>query len=421
MTRKDPSEALDELETRFPESRFELIHDRDNWWKFVVFTSREIRSYRRYLLNESQSGFYRDRWRRNIPYGLGSLIEILPFSDALISTRCFGAILEKVEDGVPADPRLVGFLMEFGADALVASPINMHPRSIELEFFKAAKFLKIPTIVPVLTWDSLTTKGLYHFEPEKLLVWNEAHKEEALEHHEIAEENIKIIGSTTFDRWFEGRKPSMERGDFFEKYRLHDDKPVILYLGSSNMTAENELWLIKEIREALNNSRDEILQNAQLVVKPHPKNIDITESFRAPKICNLSKESRLPSTEADFQSFYDILYYCDLVVGISTSGMIDAIIANRPVISMIVPRYELTQSKALHFRHLIENEVIEEAHDSGELLHEIKAILGGADAKSGKRRDFVENAIRPRGFEKLAGEFAADEIENLCAHNDFRN
>lgn len=70
--------------------------------------------------------------------------------------------------------------------------------SEEVEYVKAANAIKIPTVVHVLSWDNLTTKGLCHIIPNLTLVWNEIQSQEAITIHEVPDDKILITGSLFF-------------------------------------------------------------------------------------------------------------------------------------------------------------------------------------------------------------------------------
>ena len=45
---------------------------------------------------------------------------------------------------------------------------------------KSAKAIGVPVVFPVFSWDNLSTKGLIHVQPDRVLVWNEHQKREAV-------------------------------------------------------------------------------------------------------------------------------------------------------------------------------------------------------------------------------------------------
>ena len=83
-------------------------------------------------------------------------------------------------------------------DVVVASPY-IFSLSREVEYVKAARSLGIPTVVVVLSWDNLTSKGTFHVLPDLTLVWNSALAEEAASLHDVPKEKLVVTGAPVFD------------------------------------------------------------------------------------------------------------------------------------------------------------------------------------------------------------------------------
>lgn len=226
--------ALDIVEAfkkEFPRFEYGWALQRNDWWKRILFPAREIRSYRRYLLVRGQSEYYKERWMKYIPYKLKLLICWFPFLDALIRTRAVGALLAWIEQAAPGDAWIKQFLQAEKPDGVVASPVNARHSSADLEYIKAAKALGILTAAQVISWDNLTTKGIFHIMPDLLLVWNKTQVREAEEHHGMPESRIRITGAPVFDEWFVPRRPSKTREAFCAEWKLDPNQPILLYLG----------------------------------------------------------------------------------------------------------------------------------------------------------------------------------------------
>jgi hypothetical protein len=314
------------------------------------------------------------------------------------------------------DEWVVKDLISRKPDVVVATPVN-HRFSGELEYVKAAKSMGIPTVIINQSWDNLTTKGLYHVVPDLLLVWNEAQKKEAVEIHGIPEENIVITGAPFFDKWFHHRQCE-DRKEFCDKVGLNHKKPFVLYLGSSSKIAEDETWLIKDIHDGL--------EGVGLLVRPHPANtkhysklidgfvpypsngsLKIKDDFVVYPI-----DGELPEDEGSQQDFYNALKQCVCVIGINTSGMIDAVINGKPCIAFMSNKYRLTQRETAHFQQMIETAYV--AFTPEKVAYHIARLIGGEDDRWSVRKKFVKQFIRPRGLDRKAGEIAAQEVERIA-------
>ncbi len=162
---------------------------------------------------------------------------------------------------------------------VVAGPANL-PYSDETEYLKAAKAMGIPTVVPVLSWDNLTTKGLFHVPPDLLLVWNQAHYSEARCIHGMPAERLVITGSPFFDKWFAERGAS-DRHAFCTKMGLNPRKPFLVYLGSSSNISQDETWLVRALADSLARDGRPDVRDLAILIRPHPANWQIYQPLAA--------------------------------------------------------------------------------------------------------------------------------------------
>ena len=381
---------------------FAWARPRTGRWKRILFASREILSYRRYLLVKDQSSFYAERWLKYVSPKLRFASKHFLGLRSLIKTNFVGQLLRRIEYRTAPDSMIAKDIIERAPDVVVCSPVNFRQSSADLEYLKAAKMLGIPTAVPVISWDNLTTKGIFHVTPDVLLVWNTEQQEEAWAHHGISKEHTAIIGAPFFDKWFEVAAPKRTK-----------DGSYIVYLGSSDNIAEDETWLIEKLRRALDASENPELRQTHIIVRPHPAHFRIYEKFAMSGVSVIPKNGQMPKTDEALQDFYETLFYSIATVGINTSAMIDAIIAGKPVISVIEEKYKKTQMQARHYQHLLSSNAMELTHSSEEFLNILSRLLRGDDRTKDARKKFVEHFVRPCGIDKSAGDMTVSEIEKL--------
>ena len=188
-----PDVSLGEFLKKNPEVRFKWAPRRADGWRKFVFPMRELSSYANYLSRKDQSRFYLDRWEKYLTPILRGLVKV-PLAKFLLKTRFLKVAFELVEKLIPACSEIKKVIANENPDVLLASPVNMR-FSEEVEFVKAANDMGIPTVVHVLSWDNLTTKGLIHAKPSLLLVWNQTHYDESKNVHGFNEDNLAITGS----------------------------------------------------------------------------------------------------------------------------------------------------------------------------------------------------------------------------------
>lgn len=388
---------------------------RESIGRKVLFQTRELLSYRRYLVrgDNRQSRYFKERYKGY----LGPKVQMLISTSlgAWLLKRNFCAhVLRFFEYVISPAQKIVEDIQHYAPDVVIASPVNMRFASADLEYLKAAVYLGIPTAVPVISWDNLTTKGIFHIIPDILLVWNDVQQEEALVYQDIPKSRIRIMGAPVFDVWFSHLSLSVSRDDFCYAHGLRSQDPIVLYLGSSAHMAKDETWLVETLRHALDNSDDSRVRSTQIIVRPHPANSRIYERLKIKDIIVLPKEGTLPHSSATLQFFYDTLFFSVCAIdGANTSGIIDSLIAGKSGVVLLTEQYRATQSETIHFSQLITADVLEQAHGAQDFPAILKNLLDGKDSRKEKREVFVAAYIRPRGLDRTAGDAGAEEIDNL--------
>jgi hypothetical protein len=382
---------------------------RSDRWRRVVLVARALRSYGSYLRDLEQSDFYRERWERRIDEDLQGPVRSLlkrllrsRFARRVLATDAVFRGLGALERRVPPAKEITGELLDERPDVVVASPANLKD-SVEIEYVKAALELGIPSVVPVLSWDNLTTKGLIHVVPDLTLAWNHTQRDEAIRIHGIPPEQVAVTGSPFFDPWFEPSAKHEPRDAFCRRVGLDPQEPFAVYLGSSKNIASDETWLVSALAREL--------RSMQLLARPHPANAEAYASLDEPNVVVWPKAGRLPDSDSARQDFRATLEHAVAAVGINTSGMIDAVVADRPCIALMVPEYDATQRHALHFKYLLQAGTVELAESAASCAELLLAVMGGADSTRDARRRFVESFVRPGGRDVPAGLLAARAIE----------
>jgi hypothetical protein len=401
--------VIQESMERFPNlSRGKLVR-RSDVWRTTIYASRELRSFSSYLNRPQQSAYYSDRWENYIAGFLKPIVRRSKIARNLLASRFGQSVLQGFEGLVPPDKKIIQLIQEYHPDVIVASPANMR-FSEELDYIKAGKALHIPTVISVLSWDNLTTKGIFQVIPDILLTWNQGQSDEAIQIHRVPPEKIVITGSPFFDKWIDGDRLLLDRASFFQKVGLNPDQPYILYLGSSKNIAEDETWQVKELFDCIRAHPSPEVQKLQILVRPHPSNVEICSAIEEEGMQVWPKGRKMIGTEEFWQDFYNSLKYCTGTVGINTTGMIDAVINDRPGVTIMSARYRLTQMQSMHFCQLMHANVLEVANTVPACVEILREILSGVDRKKVERSQFIHDFVRPHGASRPAGYFAARAI-----------
>ena len=287
----------------------------------------------------------------------------------------------------------------FKPDLIMATPV-VGLGSYQVDWFKVARRRGIPSVLPVTSWDNLTNKGRLRVRPDRILVWNEAQKKEAIEFHGARDGEVIVCGSWTYDHWFDW-KPSLSRTDFLSMVGLEGAERYLLYVGSSPFIAPNETEFCARVIEALRANPD--TRDIAVLIRPHPQNAAQWEELDLSRVSNVAIFPRAgcnPLTVSKQNQYFDSLWHSHAVFGINTSAMIEAGVIGRPVFTITDPTFEATQGGTLHFHHLADPEVglLHIAADPAEHARQLASVLAlPAEGRAAKSATFVRSFVRPYG------------------------
>lgn len=292
-------------------------------------------------------------------------------------------------------------------DYAIFSPlITFH--SHEIDFLKAVKYLKIPSLLSTASWDNLTNKGKIIIKPDKVAVWNKHMAKEANQLHSIPRRNIWITGALVFEPWF-NHSPSQSRTSFLRNLGLNPNKLLIVYLCSSGSISENkETLLIKkwitEIRHAVNYN----IREANILIRPHPmarscwqeEIIDSTNNnprFHSAVIFPFN--TKHPTSTASRAIFFDTLFYADRIVGLNTSCMLEAAICKKPVYTYKNHIAEVSQTSNIHYQYIKKSKFISESSNISSHIDKLTKNVN-ASLQEIACQDFISEFILP--FNKVS-------------------
>lgn len=310
-------------------------------------------------------------------------------------------LLARIDAQIPPQAAATRLLETLRPDYVIVTPmVNFASREVDL--VKAARRRGTSTLLAVASWDNLTNKGRIKVIPDRVAVWNEAMAREAVELHGVTRDRIWITGAPVFDGWFD-RSPTHDRKEFCRLLGLQPDRPLVVYLCSSNSIAgpaEYEVidtWLAA-IREY------PLLRGANVLVRPHPMALAGWKAVVRPDGRNRASwnaaavwpvEPKHPTNPQTRTEFFDTLYHADAIVGLNTSAMIEAAILGKPVFTFLGHERAESQAANLHFQYLAEGGCAVTAVDLRQHARQLADHLERpADAAAGCAH-FVRRFIRP--------------------------
>ncbi len=331
------------------------------------------------------------------------------------AAAALSAVARFVEAAIPTDPKIDEVVASLSPDVIVVTPL-VDFVSYQVDYVKTAKRLGIPVAMAVASWDNLTNKGTIAVQPDRVIVWNEAQKREAVAFHGVTPERVLVTGAQLFDDWFD-RRPGSSRQEFCARAGLDPARPFFLYLCSSLFIARDEVPFVRNWIERLRASTFPALRECGVLVRPHPGNAAPWADVDLSSFGNVSVWPRggdMPLFEEAKTAYFDSMHHAAAVVAVNTTGMIEAGILGRASFTLLAPEFAHTQRGTLHFTHLTAPGFLRTADTFEEHHAQLNAELAEPSTPAGLA-PFIEPFVRPFGLTSPATPRVADAIEATAA------
>jgi hypothetical protein len=330
--------------------------------------------------------------------------------------RLLAAALRRAERAIPGSAKIETYLRDQRPDLLVVTPLIGVVGSPQPDYIRAARTLGIPTALAVWSWDHLTSKALIRDAPDRVLVWNDVQKDEAVRLHGVPSSSVVVTGAQCFDHWFD-RAPSRTRDAFCRTVGLPADRPYVLYVGSALFGGSpSEAAFVLRWIERLRHSADPVVRSAGILVRPHPQRMHEWDGLDLSGLHDVAVWGGNPVTDQTRADYFDSLAHSAAVVGLNTSAFIEAGIARRPVLAIIPDEFSDNQEGTLHFRYL--TDVAGGLLQTSRTLEAHEAQLGDALRRPDvpdRHAAFLRAFVRPHGLDHAAAPVFVAALETMQA------
>jgi hypothetical protein len=415
----DGMPIVERLQARFPDAfTIETIRaSKNDRWSAVSSGIREGLNYLRYLSPAfADAPKLRERGRKQAAPPLVWFSE-LPVVRSRVGISALSGVLRRVERAIPLRREVAAAFDRIRPDVLLVTPL-LYFGSRQVDYVRVARARGIRSVLAVGSWDHLTTKGLIHELPDRIIVWNELQRTEAVELHGARPDQVIVTGAQAYDHWFATR-PSATREAFCTHIGLPPERPYFLYLCSSPFIAPQEVEVVRRWIRAIRGSSCQRLRTAGILVRPHPQNAaqwadaDLSEFGDA---VIYPREGANPIGLDARSEYYDSMFHSHAVVGINTSALIESGIVGRLVYSFRVPELSGTQEGTLHFRHLKREGLLTLADTLAEHVAQVERSFESTEADQQRVRGFTQLFVRPYGFDEAATPRVVSAIEEEGNH-----
>ncbi len=327
--------------------------------------------------------------------------------------RAVARLLRMAEAVIPSERLFELFIKYERPDVVMITPLVDYG-SYQTDYVKSANRLGVPVVFVPFSWDNLTNRGMIRVEPDRVLVWNDIQKNEAVELHGMPPERVVVTGAPRFDAFF-AMSPSTTREEFCRHNGLDPAAPFLLYVCSSEFVAPREVDFVKRWVREVRGASDPAVRTCGILVRPHPAHSKQWRNETLTEYPHVSLWREKETMNAD-QGLYDSLHHSAAVVGLNTSAMLEAGILGKPVHTIVSSDFAGGQEQTLHFAYLRAQNggLLHEAHNFEEHLEQLAASVGADSGAREQSLRFVDRFVRPRGRHAAVTPIMVEEIENAA-------
>lgn len=267
--------------------------------------------------------------------------------------RCARAFFRALNFRVAPDERFAHFFEQYTPDLVFSTDVT---EKYDVDCMMSARRRKIPVVSMVRSFDNLTKLGILRIIPDRLLVWSEPIRDEAVRYHDVPTNRIDVVGIPHYDRYTHGIGKSREA--FFESIGADPKKKLIFFspIGAPrlrHMDSDRYILDILARRDATILVRlpptNPVDLGSFLPALPAPKKGDNKPVFGKgffsspaspniifdhPGVIFLQNDWLIDSliSDEDDKRLIEALRNCDLVVGGPSTIAVDASVFDKPTI-----------------------------------------------------------------------------------------
>ncbi len=206
----------------------------------------------------------------------------------------------------------------------------------DVEVIKLAKRHHIPVIGMVRSWDNLTVHGLIRGIPDRLIVWSDFMKDQAVRFHDIPKDRIDVIGVPHYDAYYQ--EPKITKQDFLERFfgRFEGRIPPCITFAPTGDRYVKKNDLDSHVLEMLRSAGDEV----RILVRFPPNDSVDNMPERTTRLSFYQPGTHTPGvslmaqelSKEDDELLHAMMWFSDIVVCGPSSIALDASICGTPVV-----------------------------------------------------------------------------------------
>jgi len=211
----------------------------------------------------------------------------------------------------------------------------------EVPLLRTAVRRHVRTIVVDPSWDNFTNKLIPVRRADRIVVWNDIMKQQAVELHGYTPGQVRVSGPPHWDRYFRGG-PAVSREAFFARVGADISRKLITVTTTPMLLYSHFDRVIRSLKAAID---DGPLAGAQVLVRLHPRD-DLRRYEEFSGVPNVIVEKPFKPTvksgdglDVDItaenqQHLADTLRHSDVIVTVASTIGVEAAIFDTPVVDV---------------------------------------------------------------------------------------
>jgi hypothetical protein len=379
-----PPAAIPHLQTELSGDRFSLhpLHDRERRVDMVASFLRLF--FADWALTPTRRIREREEWSKNRLRRL-----LWPAHKRLGRVGLLRRGWYEAENRLLPDPFHELAFRRLDPDVVVTATAGVVVSDIRL--IRRARAVGVPSVTFTQGWDNLTSKTIVGVRPDRLIVWNEAMREEAIELHGFRRDQISVTGPPHFDPYFR-RTGWADRVTFLRSLGLDPNKRIVLYATSPQRYFTDSIAVTDLLIQA--NEAGRFGPDIQLVIRLHPQviqgqdadDLGAWERFRGRVYLDMPRGQTGLAADYTPDGIAHIAQLLDasaVTINVASSISIDAAIFDTPVVNL---RFDAQPGRPYlksvrrqydtdHYRQVLRTGAVRLADSPEQLIDEVRRYL----------------------------------------------
>ncbi|PIQ82336.1 MAG: hypothetical protein COV76_04210 [Candidatus Omnitrophica bacterium CG11_big_fil_rev_8_21_14_0_20_64_10] len=277
--------------------------------------------------------------------------------------------------------------------------------TLDVPLIREARTAGVPVLYVVHSWDNLNgLKGLMLERPDRLAVWNDRMKQQAVERYHYRPDQVEVVGALQMDL-YQAPETFLSREAFFRQLGLDPARPMILL--ATGMPELDCGYLVEAVLRVLKENRFD--GPPQLVCRAHPLEPHGYEAFDSvpglvmDRFAHISNGLGWNPPLAESRHVANLVRHAAVVINVASTITLEAMLADTPTINVAYdPIHPADFTRHIHQDHWGRHFIPVEAsgatcivRDEAELAAGIGEALRAPAERRSARRQLAGTLVGP--------------------------